>query len=703
MKKPTKRLEGSHVVVESVEPTVDAGRFAAKAVTGRPVTVSADVFSHGHEAVRAYVRYRPAGDRAWTTVAMRPAGNDRFAATLTVEEPGNVDFEILGEVDTLGTWRHDATRRVEAGELDPDDPQTGSALLAEAAHLLTFSPRRRDAGRVGLLAVEAAEAGSLEELRAVLTGCTEVDDLLHAVPPAGPDSVSPRYSLLVSPPVAAFSSWYECFPRSTSPRPGEHGTLRDVAGRLDYVARLGFDVLYLPPIHPIGATARRGRGNSAPARRGDVGSPWAIGSTAGGHTAVAPELGTLEDFDELVDAARERGIEIALDLAFQCSPDHPWVSEHPEWFSHRSDGTIACAENPPKRYEDIYPIDFDTPQRDVLYAALLDVVRHWVGHGVRIFRVDNPHTKPFAFWEWLLAAVRRDDPGIVFLSEAFTRPKVMHRLAKLGFDQSYTYFTWRTAKQELIDYFNELAHGPGSAYLRPNVWPNTPDILASSLQRGGRPSFVTRLVLAAGLSANYGIYGPAFELLLDEPAQPGTDGDYIDSEKFEVRHWDLDDPRSIADVVAKVNAARRSHAALQRDDSLCFHHVDNDELLCWSKRDPESGDTVLCVVNLDPQWAQSGFVELDLEALGIATATAFAVHDLLDGASYRWSGSRNFVLLDPARSPAHLFAVRPAPAPAPGPGPGRVSSGTERRERARAAPMRPRPRDPGDAGSRRRS
>ena len=358
--------------------------------------------------------------------------------------------------------------------------------------------------------------------------------------------------------------------------------------------------------------------------------------------------------------AAGRGIEVALDLAFQASPDHPWVSEHPEWFVHRADGSIAFAENPPKRYEDVYPLDFETTDRAALYRALFDVVMFWIGHGVRIFRVDNPHTKPFAFFEWLIEEVKRRDPGIVFLSEAFTRPKVMHRLAKVGFDQSYTYFTWRDQKQELIDYFNELAHGPGRAYFWPNVWPNTPDILAKSLQRGGRASFVTRLLMAAACSANYGIYGPVFELLVDAPTAPGSE-EYAHSEKYEVRHFDLESSRSIADIVTRINAARRDHPALQRNDTLVFHHTDNDQLLCWSKRDPSTGDAVLGLVNLDPTRPQSGEVHLDLWQLRLGETEAFVVEDLLEDVSYSWQGRSNFVLLDPARNNAHLFALRTLP------------------------------------------
>ncbi len=661
MSTPARRPAPAHVVVEAVEPTVDGGRFPAKAVAGVPCTVSADVFSHGHEPVRAHLRFRPAGARSWKTLPMVALGNDRFAARLVPEQPGTLEIEVLGEVDRLEAWRHDARRRLEAARYDPDDAPVGAALLAETASRLAAAGRAgaaEEAERLSATLAGAAEDGSGPgSLRGVLERLGSLDEALAELPPAGTDGSSPRYRLLVSRQAGAFSSWYECFPRSTSPEPGRAGTLADLAERLDYVERLGFDILYLPPIHPSGTTARKGRNNSPRAEPGDVGSPWAIGSPAGGHLSVDPGLGTLEDFDALVAAASRHGIEIALDLAFQCSPDHPWVAEHPDWFAHRLDGSVACAENPPKRYEDVYPLDFDTSDREGLWAALLEVVLFWHSHGVRIFRVDNPHTKPFGFWEWLLAKARQRDPGMVFLAEAFTRPKVMHRLAKLGFDLSYTYFTWRNTKQELTEYFEELAHGPASRYFRPCVWPNTPDILAFSLQRGGRAAFVGRLVLAACLSASYGIYGPPFELLLDRPGTPGTDGDYLDSEKYEIRHWDLQDPRSIAEVVAQVNRARHDHKALWSNESLRFHPVDNEQLICWSKHDAESGDAVVCVVNLDPQWPQSGFVDLDLGAIGLDDGARFVVHDLLDGSTYAWGGQHNFVLLDPARSPAHLLHV----------------------------------------------
>ena len=640
------------VVVEAIEPCVDGGRFAAKGVTGEDTYVGADVFTHGHDLVRAWLRYRRAGARRWASSAMTPAGNDRFVGSFRVEEAGTYEVEVAGDLDPLSSWSRDARRRLDAGRPSPFDARIGSDLLEQAAAELDRGRARAAAATVRAIAGRIGDTLELDVLDA-LDDAAEL--LLRRPVPASPQATG-RTRVAVARPRAACSSWYEMFPRSASPDRSRPGTLRDVVGRLEYVAGMGFDVLYLPPVHPIGTTARKGRDNAPEAAPGDVGSPWAIGSADGGHTAIAPELGTLDDFDELLAATARHGIELAMDLAFQCSPDHPWVREHPSWFRHLPDGSIACAENPPKRYDDIYPIDFATKDRSALWDALLGVVMFWAARGVRIFRVDNPHTKPFAFWEWMIAEARLAYPELLFLSEAFTRPKVMHRLAKLGFDQSYTYFTWRDTKWELIDYFTELAEGPGRAYFRPCVWPNTPDILARSLQSGGRASFVTRLVLAAGLSANYGVYGPMFELLADEPVHAGSE-EYLRSEKYEVWHHDLDDPCSIAGVVAAVNLARRTHPALRRDRHLRFHHVENDQLVCWSKRDDSGRDAVLAVVNLDPRSPQSGLVNLDLGALGLSGDRPFTLRDLLDGSTYSWHGSANYVELDPARLPAHLFAV----------------------------------------------
>jgi starch synthase (maltosyl-transferring) len=452
---------------------------------------------------------------------------------------------------------------------------------------------------------------------------------------------------------ARYSAWYELFPRSTG-KPGRHGTFADVERRLPYVAELGFDVLYLPPIHPIGTTMRKGKNNALVPEPSDVGSPWAIGTEEGGHDAIHADLGTLEDFRRLVAAAKEQGVEIALDLAFQCSPDHPYVREHPEWFRHRPDGSVQFAENPPKRYEDIYPLDFESEAWWELWQELLRVVRFWIEQGVRIFRVDNPHTKPFAFWEWLIGEVKREHGDVIFLSEAFTRPKVMARLAKLGFTQSYTYFTWRNTKNELIEYFTELARGKQREFFRPNVWTNTPDILTEYLQHGGRSAFVIRLVLASTLAASYGMYGPAFELLESEPREPGSE-EYLNSEKYEIREWDLERSDSLRPLISRLNGIRRTNTALQSDWSLVFHPTDNGQLVAYSKS--SETNVVLCIVNLDPHHRQSGWVELSLGHLGLQDGP-FQVQDLLGGGTFLWQGSRNYVDLDPGVLPAHVFAVR---------------------------------------------
>jgi starch synthase (maltosyl-transferring) len=471
---------------------------------------------------------------------------------------------------------------------------------------------------------------------------------------------------------ARFSSWYEMFPRSASADPTRHGTFADVRAKLPYVAHMGFDVLYLPPIHPIGHTGRKGRDGATRAEPGDPGSPWAIGAAEGGHKAVHPELGTLDDFRDLVTAAAARGIDVAIDLAFQASPDHPWVRDHPEWFRHLPDGTIRYAENPPKRYEDIYPLDFDSPDWQSLWAELLDVVRVWIGHGVKVFRVDNPHTKPFAFWEWMIALIKAEHPEVIFLSEAFTRPAVMQQLAKVGFTQSYTYFTWRTTKWELETYLAELTRTDVADYLRPNFWPNTPDILTEQLQGGGRATFLSRLVLAATLGANYGIYGPAFELQEGVPRSAGSE-EYAHSEKYEIREWDLARPDSLSEFIARVNKIRRDHPALQFNDALVFHHVENEQIVAYSKARtvarPETGfsgrDVIVTVVSLDHANVQSGWVSLDLDALGVDPARPYVMHDLLTGARYQWEGSHNFVMLDPTGLAAHIFALEQPEPPGP--------------------------------------
>jgi starch synthase (maltosyl-transferring) len=634
------------LVIDDIRPRTPDPALPAKAVVGEAVRVTAVIFREGHDVLAARVQLFAEGESTPVATADLELGeSDEWEATVVPRAVGRHQIVVQAWTDQYATWAARVRAKLEAG-------QDLGVEYADGAAVLRRLGAEGENGAVGEAIVALEDASRPAAARVAPALAAAVAAALAGPAGAADLTVAAPRPLWVDRERALFSTWYELFPRS-------YGGFKGTEERVPAVAAMGFDVLYLPPIHPIGTTARKGRGNTARAEPGDVGSPWAIGSAEGGHEAIAGELGSVADFQRLVEEAAARGIEIALDLAFQCSPDHPWVREHPSWFAHRLDGTIACAENPPKRYEDIYPLDFSTEDREGLWEALLGVVRVWVERGVRLFRVDNPHTKPFGFWEWLIDAVKGGHPDVLFLSEAFTRPKVMHRLAKVGFDQSYTYFTWRDTKYELMEYFDELAHGPGRSYFRPNVWPNTPDILARSLSQGGPPAFVTRLVLAAGLSANYGIYGPVFELLAREPAAPGSE-EYLASEKYEVRHHDLADPRSIAGLVARVNEARRAHPALQRDRHLRFHHIDNDQILCWSKHDDAGRDAVIGVVNLDPNWTQAGVVDLDLAEIGVSPDAPFVVQDMLDGATYTWVGPRNYVQLDPARRPAHLFSVAQA-------------------------------------------
>ena len=642
----------TRAVIEGIAPHVDHGRFAVKRIVGDRVEVEADCFADGHDTLACVLRVRREAESRWDESPMTALGNDRWRGEFTVTDLGRYRYTVSAWVDAFLSWRHDFARRVDAEDLRVA-ARIGADLIAAAAGRARGADRKR-----------------LEEWARRLAGTVEIDALRNVALDAALSSLAERYpdrrfetAYPIEFPVdvdrarAGYSSWYELFPRSTAEDAEVHGTFRDCEARLAYVAEMGFDVLYLPPIHPIGRERRKGPNNTLGANPDDVGSPWAIGSSEGGHKAVHPQLGTLEDFRSLRARAESLGLEVALDIAFQCAPDHPYVESHPEWFRHRPDGSVQYAENPPKKYQDIYPFDFESEAWPALWEELFSVFTFWTGEGVRMFRVDNPHTKPFAFWEWAIARMKREHPDAIFLSEAFTRPKVMHRLAKLGFTQSYTYFTWRNTRQELTEYFTELTHGPGREYFRPNCWPNTPDILAESLQLGGRPGFIARFVLAATLSANYGIYGPAFELLEHVPREPGAE-EYLDSEKYQLRHWDLRRPDSLAPFIARVNAARHDNPALQRDGGLVFFPTDNDELLCYARADADRSNVVLVVVNLDPNHPQSGWVTLDLAALGVKADEPFQVHDLLTDARYIWHGQRNFVLLDPARVPAHLFRVR---------------------------------------------
>jgi starch synthase (maltosyl-transferring) len=638
-------------VIEAVEPQLDYGTFPIKRVVGDEVVVRADVFGDGHDAIACALLVCQPGHDEWLRVPLRFLNNDRWEAAFTVNQVGLYRYTIEGWVDQFLSWHRDLKKRVEAGQQVEVDLLIGAELAAAAAERASGDDQRALRGWASKLKQASAAGGlNLDELERLAELMNRYPDLRFAT------RYSPELGIVVDRQRAQFSAWYELFPRSTSPVPGRHGTLADCIRRLPYIADLGFDVLYLPPIHPIGRKFRKGRNNAVTADSDEPGSPWAIGADEGGHTAILPALGTLADFERLVAAGRDRGIELALDIAFQCAPDHPYVQEHPEWFRHRPDGTIQYAENPPKKYQDIYPFDFESEDWRGLWRELHDVFVFWAERGVRIFRVDNPHTKAFSFWQWAIPEVKRQFPDVLFLAEAFTRPKLMYRLAKLGFSQSYTYFTWRNGKQEFIDYFSELTHTPVHEFFRPNLWPNTPDILPEHLQHGGRAAFEARLVLAATLSSNFGIYGPVFELMEHAPLKPGSE-EYLDSEKYECRSWDLDRPESLRELIKQVNRARRENRALQSNASLRFHSVSNDQLLCYTKRATDPANLIVVVVNLDFYNTQNGVIQLPLGELGIAGDRPYQVHDLLSGATFSWQGERNYVELDPHHAPAHLFRV----------------------------------------------
>jgi len=642
------------VVLEGVRPEIDCGSFPIKRTVGEEVVVEVDAFADGHDALTVLLRYRPETVQQWTDIPMEFLGNDRWRASFPVTMVGRYRYTVTGWVDRFVTWRRDLLKKIEAQQDVQVDLLIGAKLVDEASGRATTQEGRVLAMRSKEL--RSQETPDSERLRIALSA--EVETLMAKYPDRRFVSTYDReLSVVVDREKARFSAWYEMFPRSCSPKPGQHGTFKDCEARLPYIASMGFDVLYLPPIHPIGLTHRKGKNNAPTAGLGDPGSPWAIGALEGGHTSIHPELGTLQDFRKLMEQARTYGIELAMDIAFQCSPDHPYVKEHREWFRIRPDGTVQYAENPPKKYQDIVPLDFETDRWWELWNELKRVIGYWIEQGVLIFRVDNPHTKPFAFWEWVIEEVKQTHPDVIFLSEAFTRPKVMSRLAKLGFTQSYNYFPWRNTKSELTQYFTELTQTELREFLRPNLWPNTPDILTEQLQHGGRPAFASRFVLAATLGASYGIYGPAFELGEDVPYQTGSE-EYLNSEKYEIRRWNLDHPDSLRELIGSVNRIRRENPALQSDWSLRFHEIANDQLLCYSKRTSDWSNIILLVVNLSPHHVHSGWVELDLQSLGLDAEHPFQVHDLLTNAHYMWQGPRNYIELDPHSVPAHIFRIR---------------------------------------------
>jgi starch synthase (maltosyl-transferring) len=672
------------VIIEGVAPEIDGGRFPAKRVVGDDVVVEADIFTDGHEAISARLLSRHERERRWREAIMDSLGNDRWRASFPVEKLGRHLYTFEAWIDPFKGWRRDMQKRLAAYQDVSVDLIIGGELLEAASR----RARGRDARTLADHAQHVLDTSVDVTDRIRLVMSDEVDDLALRYPDL---ENATRYEreleLIVEPERARFSAWYELFPRSTAPEPGRHGTFADVERRLDYVEELGFDTLYLPPVHPIGRARRKGPNNRETAEPGDLGSPWAIGAEEGGHKAVHPELGTLDDFRRLVEAARSRNIDVALDIAFQVAPDHPYVTEHPEWFRARPDGTVQYAENPPKKYQDIYPFDFESPGWRALWDELASIFEFWIEQGVRTFRVDNPHTKPFAFWEWCIARLRARYPDVVLLSEAFTTPRRMERLAKLGFTQSYTYFAWRDTKRELIDYMVELTRTDVAEYFRPNFWPNTPDILTEYLQTGGRPAFMSRFVLAATLTSNYGIYGPAYELMEHEPREPGSE-EYRDSEKYQIRQRDLARKDSLRHFIARVNRIRRSNPALHDNRTLRFHSVQLDgveaeHLIAYSKstaaapvtptgraiykyeefmppRPGPDNNVILTVVNLDRERPHAGWVGLPLRELGLRPDRPYVAHDLLGDARYTWRGEWNYVQLDPSVVPAHIFSITQA-------------------------------------------
>lgn len=643
------------VIVEGASPEIDGGRYPVKRVVGDTIVTEVDLLVDGHDAIAGRALFREATSKTWQHAVLVPIGNDRSRASFVATRIGRWEITFEAWVDAFTTWRKGTEKKLAAAQDISVELLIGARLLREGGVRAKVA-----AAGVAALLEDAAhtvadDKRSIEERMAMATS-----DLVVRAMDQTPDLTNAtRYervlNVVVDPALARFSAWYELFPRSLG-KGGKHGTFADVQEHLGYVASMGFDVLYLPPIHPIGRAFRKGPNNTLTPGPSDPGSPWAIGGPEGGHKAVHPELGTLKDFEALVAAARAKKIEIALDIAFQASPDHPYVKAHPNWFVQRPDGTIQYAENPPKKYQDVYPFDFECDDWRGLWTELLDVFLFWIARGVRVFRVDNPHTKALRFWEWCIGEIKARHPEVLLLAEAFTRPKLMYALAKGGFSQSYTYFTWRTTKRELEHYVTELTRQPVAEFYRPNFWPNTPDILPEHLQNGHKPTFQLRLVLAATLSSNWGMYGPTFELMEHVP-RAGAE-EYVDSEKFQLRQWDVDDPRSLGDSIALLNRVRRANAALQQTSEITFHTTDNDALMAYSKRTEDFGNVVLVVANMDPRHKHSGWLDLDLAQLGLGPGESFQVHDVLADVRYSWSGPRNYVELDPALFPASVFVVR---------------------------------------------
>jgi len=638
------------VIIEAVEPLVDGGRYPLKREVGDTLEVTADIFKEGHDVLVAFLKYRRVDETTWRETRMQFVDNDRWAGAIRCEENARHIYAIEALADPFRSWLADLAKRVDAGQDVASELREGAALV------------RGGAARAG-----GEDGRALKEWLARIEGATDQAAAVTAARDAALLELMDRhidradatwserqYEVMVDRERARFAAWYEFFPRSGAG--DRHGTFQTAEAQLERAAGMGFDVVYLPPIHPVGRQYRKGGNNSLTAKPGEPGSPWAIGGPEGGHDAVHPELGTLEDFDRFVARAAALGLEVALDFAIQCSPDHPYVREHPEWFFHRPDGTIKYAENPPKKYQDVYPVNFHGDDPLPLWQEMKRLVEFWVGHGVKTFRVDNPHTKPVRFWEWLIRGVQTVHPEVVFLAEAFTRPKMMKVLAKAGFTQSYTYFTWRNEKQELRDYLIEITAPPVAEYFRGNLWPNTPDILHETLQHGGRPAFKLRLVLAATLSSLYGIYS-GYELSEHVPFAAGSE-EYLNSEKYELKTRDWKAPGNLDGFITRLNRVRREHRALHLYRNLSFYHSDDPSVLWYGKLTPERDDAIFVAANLDTHRTRASMVQVPIHDLGIPSDQPYRMHELLSDVTYEWRGPTGFVELDPTRDLAQVFHLR---------------------------------------------
>lgn len=639
------------VIITNVSPQVEGGQYPAKAVLNNNIIFSADIFLDGHDEIGASLLLKHRKERQWKEIPMTFITNDHWELKMKPDKLGFYQFQVQGWVDHFSSWKKGLLKKYEAGQDVSLDIRIGIEMLEQAT---TYSAAK-DKSAISQAARELKAAGSTEEALQIATS-DKLTTLMYRTREKELITVYPIiFELEVEREKAAFSSWYELFPRSASTEHGKHGTFKDVKRLLPRIAGMGFDTLYFPPIHPIGEQKRKGKNNSLTAGPNDPGSPWAIGSKVGGHKAIHPELGTLKDFQELIEAARNINIEIAMDIAFQCAPDHPYVKQHPQWFKWRPDGTVQYAENPPKKYEDILPFNFETEDWQNLWKELKSVLDYWIDKGISIFRIDNPHTKAFHFWEWAISEVRKKNPEVIFLAEAFTRPRVMERLAKAGFNQSYTYFTWRNTKKELEEYMTELTQTNMRHYFRPNFWPNTPDILPAHLVYGGENAHITRLILAATMSSNYGLYGPVYEFCVNTP-HPGKE-EYTDNEKYEIKHWNWDAYTRIKEIITRVNRIRKENMALHDTYNISFAETTNDQIICYGKADKETNNILIIAVNLDFYQTQGAHVKLPLEKLGIPYDTSYTVRDLLSGDKYQWQGEWNYVQLTPYEMPAHIFRV----------------------------------------------